>query len=108
MCIEATLDNEMKDMHTHHGGAWLYDLPIEQQQSIVDQCRNLPIILEIHHNNKVYGFVHADININDWEDFKQKFLRTIISLLVSNQLYKLLYGIEGELDLVNITLGIEL
>ncbi len=34
----------------------------------------LPIILEIHHNNKVYGFVHADININDWEDFKQKIL----------------------------------
>ncbi|MDC5543395.1 metallophosphoesterase [Acinetobacter baumannii] len=75
MCIEATLDNEMKDMHTHHGGAWLYDLPIDQQQSIVDQCRNLPIILEIHHNNKVYGFVHADININDWESFKQKVLK---------------------------------
>lgn len=67
MCIEATIDIEMKDMHSYHGGAWLYELPIHQQQTIVEQCRNLPIILEIQHNQKIYGFVHADIHINDWE-----------------------------------------
>ena len=47
MCIEATIDTEMKDMHSYHGGAWLYELPIHQQQNIVEQCRNLPIIREI-------------------------------------------------------------
>ena len=75
MCIEATIDTEMKDMHSYHGGAWLYELPIHQQQTIVEQCRNLPIILEIQHNQKIYGFVHADIHINDWEEFKREVLK---------------------------------
>ncbi|MDC4567483.1 metallophosphoesterase [Acinetobacter baumannii] len=75
MCIEATIDTEMKDMHSYHGGAWLYRLSLNQQKTIVAQCRNLPIILEIHHKRKTYGFVHADIHINDWEKFKQEILK---------------------------------
>lgn len=50
-------------------------MPIHQQQTIAEQCRNLPIILEIHHNHKTYGFIHADIHINDWEEFKQEVLK---------------------------------
>ncbi|MDH0033061.1 MULTISPECIES: metallophosphoesterase [unclassified Acinetobacter] len=75
MCIEATVDDEMEEMHAYHGGAWLYQLPLNQQETIIEQCRNLPIILEIHHNQKTYGFVHADIHINDWEEFKQEVLK---------------------------------
>lgn len=74
LCIEATLDPEMKRVHIDHGGEWLYQLPLEQQQRIVEQCLNLPIILEINHRNKKYGFVHADIHLNDWEAFKQQIL----------------------------------
>lgn len=49
---------------------FLYDLPLNRQETIIEQCRNLPSILEIHHNKKTYGFVHTDIHINDWEEFK--------------------------------------
>ncbi|HHP0322650.1 metallophosphoesterase [Acinetobacter baumannii] len=91
MCIEATFDKEMKDMHSHHGGAWLYELPIHLQQTIVEQCRNLPIILEIQHNHKVYGFVHADIHMNNWEEFKQ-------------EVQKNDYFIEGEQSAIQIAL----
>lgn len=91
MCIEATFDNEMKEIHAYHGGDWLYKLPIVQQQIVVEQCLNLPIILEIHHNNKVYGFVHADIHINDWDNFKQEVLKNN-------------YFIEGEQSAMQIAL----
>lgn len=91
MCIEATIDTEMKDMHSYHGGAWLYELPLIQQEIIVEQCRNLPIILEIHHNKKVYGFVHADIHLNNWESFKQEVLNNN-------------YFIEGEQSAMQIAL----
>ncbi|ENZ1198668.1 metallophosphoesterase [Acinetobacter baumannii] len=75
MCIEANIDVEMKDIHSYHGGAWLYELPIYQQQTVVEKCCNLPIILELHHNHKIYGFIHADIHINDWHEFKQEVLK---------------------------------
>jgi len=75
MCIEGSIDIQMQDMHAHHGGAWLYALPAHQQQIIVEQCRNLPIILEIQHNQKLYGFVHADIHINNWKKFKEEILK---------------------------------
>ncbi|MER8077389.1 metallophosphoesterase [Acinetobacter pittii] len=76
MCIEATLDTQMKDMHSSHGGTWLYELAIHQQKTIVEQCRNLPIILEIQHKQKKYGFIHADIHINNWDEFKQEILKS--------------------------------
>lgn len=91
MCIEAAIDKDMKDIHSYHGGAWLYELPIHQQQSIVDQCRNLPIILEIQHNHKIYGFVHADIHINNWDKFKQEVLKND-------------YFIEGEQSAIQVAL----
>lgn len=74
MCIEGTIDTEMKDMHSYHDGTWLYELPIHQQ-TIVEQCCNLPIILETQYNQKIYGFVHADIHINDLEEFKREVLK---------------------------------
>ncbi|MDO7355974.1 metallophosphoesterase [Acinetobacter baumannii] len=75
MCIEATLDPQMKNIHSHHGGAWLYELAMHQQQIVVEQCYNLPVILEIQHKQKKYGFIHADIHINNWDDFKKEILK---------------------------------
>lgn len=46
-----------------------------QQETIAEQYQNLPIILEIQHNRKIYRFVHTDIHINDWEEFKKEALK---------------------------------
>lgn len=91
MCIEASIDYEMKNMHTKHGGTWLYELPIQQQQTIIEQCRNLPIILEIKYKQKTFGFVHADIHMNNWNEFKQEVLKNN-------------YFIEGEQSAMQVAL----
>ena len=74
-CIEAAFNPRMKQLHTEHGGEWLYQLPENQQQAIVSQCQDLPVVLEIQYRNKTYGFVHADIHVNDWNQFKQDILK---------------------------------
>jgi serine/threonine protein phosphatase 1 len=71
-CIEGTFDDAMKRNHADNGGEWLYQLDPAAQQEIVEKCKDLPIILEIDYRDKKYGFVHADIDRNDWEEFKQE------------------------------------
>lgn len=71
MCLEATLAPEMQKIHCKHGGEWLYEVSNKKQQECLKLCLNLPIILEINFKGKLYGFVHADINLNDWQMFKK-------------------------------------
>jgi serine/threonine protein phosphatase 1 len=71
MCLEASFAVEMKDFHCKHGGKWLYDLPHNKYLEVLSICTNLPIILEVKFKDRIYGFVHADINSNNWEDFKR-------------------------------------
>jgi len=70
-CIDSTLDPEMQSIHCKHGGGWLYGLDMTTRKSIIQRCKQLPIILEISHSGKIYGFVHADIHLNDWTKFKE-------------------------------------
>ncbi|MEB6636328.1 metallophosphoesterase [Acinetobacter baumannii] len=76
MCLEAALAPEMKNFHSRHGGQWLYDLSNDKYNDALKLCLNLPIVLEITFKDKTYGFVHADININDWDEFKQRLLES--------------------------------
>lgn len=75
-CIEGALAPEMQPIHCKHGGGWLYELDAPTQESIIARCKQLPIILEIKHRGKKYGFVHADIHLNDWELFKQEVMQS--------------------------------
>lgn len=70
MCLEADLAPEMKKNHYEYGGEWLYLLSTDKQYDCLNLCLNLPIILEVYFKGKVYGFVHADVNMNDWKKFK--------------------------------------
>lgn len=74
MCLEATLATEMQAFHCRHGGEWLYVLPNKIQQECVQLCLDLPVVLEVNFKNKKFGFIHADININNWHDLKKKIL----------------------------------
>ena len=75
MCLEAKLAPEMEIFHYKYGGEWLYQLTIEKQNECISLCLNLPIILEVNFKGKKYGFVHADIPLNDWEEFKKSISR---------------------------------
>ncbi|KAF1014404.1 MAG: Serine/threonine-protein phosphatase 1 [Acinetobacter bereziniae] len=70
MCILSHVDPMMKNLHAQHGGEWFYALSFEQQKQIIQKLETLPVLLEVLHQNKKYGFVHADIDVNDWDVFK--------------------------------------
>lgn len=73
-CIEGVSDSDMEYRHYHNGGEWLYDLSPETQQQVADLCQSLPVALEINYRQKKFGFIHADIALNDWELFKHEIL----------------------------------
>ncbi|WP_121775173.1 metallophosphoesterase [Acinetobacter bereziniae] len=70
MCILSHIDPLMKNLHAQHGGEWFYALSLQQQKQVIEKLETLPVLLEVIHQNKKYGFVHADIDLNDWEAFK--------------------------------------
>lgn len=70
MCILSHVDPLMKNLHAQHGGEWFYALSLQQQKQVIEKLETLPVLLEVIHQNKKYGFVHADIDLNDWEAFK--------------------------------------
>lgn len=70
MCLNAKTDPMMARLHAQHGGEWFYALSEADQNHVVEWCQKLPIILEIEYQGYKYGFVHGDIEQNDWEAFK--------------------------------------
>lgn len=71
MCIRGQHDPKMKDMHARNGGAWFYQQFQKTQQRIIDRLTKLPLVIEVVLKNKKIGIVHADIDIHDWNIFKQ-------------------------------------
>lgn len=70
MCLLSHVDPSMADLHAQHGGKWFYQLSIDVQKQIIEKLKNVPLLLEVIYQNKKYGFVHADIDVNHWENFK--------------------------------------
>ena len=71
MCITGQFDLSMKDIHKRNGGEWFYQLPQLKQSEIIDQFNELPLVIEVQLESKKIGIVHADIDIHDWNLFKQ-------------------------------------
>ena len=71
MCIRGQYDPKMKDMHARNGGAWFYKQFQKTRQRIIDRLIELPLVIEVALNNKKIGIVHADIDIHDWNIFKE-------------------------------------
>ncbi|WP_180044703.1 MULTISPECIES: metallophosphoesterase [unclassified Acinetobacter] len=71
MCIRGQYDPKMKDMHERNGGEWFYKLPQQKQLEIINYFKELPLVIEVQLESKKIGIVHADIDIQDWNIFKQ-------------------------------------
>jgi serine/threonine protein phosphatase 1 len=52
--------------HIKYGGAWLYDLPAEEQFRIAARLITLPLIIEVATAAGPVGLVHADCPFDDW------------------------------------------
>lgn len=72
-CIEGLNNADVANIHARSeiGGDWFYQLDEDLKKEIVEKFLKLPLILEVHHHGKKFGFVHADIKQNDWEMLKQ-------------------------------------
>ncbi|MFX9652157.1 metallophosphoesterase [Acinetobacter baumannii] len=73
LCIEGLSDPVKKKCHLLNGGQWFYELKEFDQHMFVAAFRKMPTVLEVHHKGKKYGFVHGNIEENDWEQFKATF-----------------------------------
>lgn len=72
-CIEAFVDEGIAKIHVRSdiGGEWFHQLDDGIKREVVEQLIKLPIVLQMTHHGKKFGFVHADINVNDWDNLKQ-------------------------------------
>jgi len=73
LCIHGLHDESYKRCHISNGGQWFYMLDGQAMYNIAKVFAELPIVLEVNHNGKKFGFVHGHIEQNDWEEFKQSF-----------------------------------
>lgn len=71
MCIKGQYDTKIRELHIRNGGEWFYALPLQKQLEINNHFMELPIVIEIELKSKKIGIVHADIDIHDWNIFKQ-------------------------------------
>ncbi|MBJ9902058.1 metallophosphoesterase [Acinetobacter bereziniae] len=73
LCIWGAENNAAVKCHIDNGGEWFYQANKHRQKHIIEEFLKLPIVLEVNHNGKKYGFVHGHIEQNDWVEFKQSF-----------------------------------
>jgi serine/threonine protein phosphatase 1 len=75
LCIGGLHDESYKRCHISNGGEWFYKLDEQAMCNIAKVFSELPVVLEVNHNGKKYGFVHGHIEQNDWNEFKDTFTK---------------------------------
>lgn len=73
LCIGGLHDESYRRCHISNGGEWFYVLDGQAMYNIAKTFSELPVVLEVNHNGKKYGFVHGHIEQNDWGEFKSTF-----------------------------------
>ncbi|MBF7685931.1 metallophosphoesterase [Acinetobacter sp. B10A] len=75
LCIHGLSSLAHKQCHVGNGGEWFYALDSTEQNEIIQKFEQLPIVLEVSHHGKKFGFVHGHIEENDWDEFKASFFK---------------------------------
>lgn len=73
LCIWGLTNTAAMKCHIDNGGEWFYQQDLAKQHEIAEKFEKLPIVLEINHHGKKFGFVHGHIEQNNWDDFKSSF-----------------------------------
>jgi len=75
-CYKGMLDDHVKFYHrmSNNGGEWFYNLPEDLMYYIGNRLNQLPVMLEVKYKGKKFGFVHADLPVQDWELAKEVLL----------------------------------
>ncbi|OOW08394.1 metallophosphoesterase [Acinetobacter sp. MF4640] len=75
LCIGGLHNESYKRCHVSNGGEWFYMLDGQAMYNIAKTFAELPVVLEISHNGKKFGFVHGHIEQNNWDEFKETFTK---------------------------------
>lgn len=70
LSVDGAFDHYLGRVHINEGGSWFYKLDEDSRYIIAREFEALPLVLEVTFKGKKYGFVHADVIGNDWEEFK--------------------------------------
>lgn len=73
LCINGLNDESYKRCHISNGGEWFYMLDGQAMYNIAKTFASLPVVLEVNHNGRKFGFVHGHVEQNDWSEFKDSF-----------------------------------
>lgn len=73
LCIGGLHNESYKRCHVANGGEWFYMLDGQAMYNIAKTFAELPVVLEVNHNGKKFGFVHGHIEQNNWDEFKETF-----------------------------------
>lgn len=75
-CYKGMMDDHVKFYHrmSNNGGEWFYNLPEDLMYHIGNRLNKLPVMLEVKYKGKKFGFVHADLPVQDWELAKEMLL----------------------------------
>lgn len=78
LCIWGLSNTAAMKCHIDNGGLWFYQQDLAKQHEIAEQFEKLPIVLEVNHHGKKFGFVHGHIEQNNWDDFKSSFSKKMM------------------------------
>lgn len=72
-CYKGMMDDSIKFYHrmSNNGGDWFYNLPEDLMEHIGRRVNQLPVMLEVAYRGRKFGFVHADLPLEDWELAKE-------------------------------------
>lgn len=81
-CYKGMMDDHIKFYHRmrNNGGEWFYNLPEDLMEHIGRRLNQLPILLEVKYKGKKFGFVHADVPVEDWELLKEMVINDDIQI----------------------------
>lgn len=79
-CIQGVSNDHIAFYHkmTNNGGEWFYKQPEDTQVAIANIFEKLPFMLEVNYCGKKFGFVHADLPVEDWELAKEMLINNDI------------------------------
>lgn len=75
-CYKGMMDAAVKFYHrmSNNGGEWFYNLPEDLMYHVGNRLNQLPVMLEVKYKGRKFGFVHADLPVQDWELAKEMLL----------------------------------
>lgn len=67
-CYKGLFDSTVEFYHkmSNNGGKWFYELSDDIRGAVGHRLNSLPTLLEVDYKGKRFGFVHADVPVEDW------------------------------------------